>query len=205
MKAHLHTKLFEHNYVRSIILIVCVPHYWLQEVFARKRAEALSQRDPMTTSSMSGVCPPLELVVRSVNGQAKLTRNSSKRPLKISDGPRFNLDVQLEEIPIVISDEQYALLVKLLQSVRMRTRTNRLRKWWRDEGGAGSGRGEERTARRLWKFALGVTVGDIRDRNSRCSRSFALKRARQNVSYVNGYMRHLTEVGVVSVTFSRLF
>jgi len=153
----------------------------------------------MTTSSISGGRSPLELIVRSVCGQAKLTRNSSKHPLRISDGPRLNLEVQLEEIPIVVSDEQYTLLVKLLHALRRRTRANRLQKWWREGGGArGSGEREKRTAKKQWKFALGVTMGDIQDRNTRCSQSFALKRARQNVSYVHNYMRHLTEVGVVS-------
>ena len=171
------------------LLSHCCPS---QEEFTRKRGEVANQQNRMTASSMSGICPSIEPVVQSVSGQAKLTRNCSKVPLKISDGPRIKLDVQLEEIPIVVSDRQYALLVMLLDVLKLRARASKFRKWWSDEKGGSEGM----TARKMWKFALRVTMENIQQRNVRCSIGFALKRARQNVTYVAGYMRHLTEVSL---------
>ncbi len=167
----------------------------LQKEFMRKRAEVASQQDPMIASSKYGAWCPIEPIIRSVSGQAKLTRNLSKLPLKMSDGPRINLEVQLEEIPIVVSDKQYSLLVALLSMLRMKARAIKLRKWWKDE------KGGKKRARKLWNFALGVTLGSIRERNVRHSINFASERCRQNVAYVRGYMRHLTEVSYICIWY----
>ena len=63
----------------------------------------------MTVSTID-MQPPPEFIVKPVSGKAKLTRNCSKVPLRISDGPRFHLDAQLEEIPVIVSDRQYQAL-----------------------------------------------------------------------------------------------
>ncbi len=83
----------------------------------------------MTASTMSGLQPPTEFVIRPVSGCAKLTRNSVKTPLRIVDGPRFHLDVQLGEIPVVLTDQQYQTLVGLFEVVNLRLRAQRYRKW----------------------------------------------------------------------------
>ena len=75
-----------------------------------KHASVASQEQPMTASTIADVQPLPEFIIKPVSGKAKLTRNCSKVPLRITDGPRFHLDAQLEEIPIVLSDRQYQAL-----------------------------------------------------------------------------------------------
>ena len=147
----------------------------------------------MTTSSMLGLLPSIECIVQPISGQARLTRNCSKLPLKISDGPRFHLDVQLEEIPIVLSDQQYALLVSLFNAFQLRKLASKFQRW----------RSESVGAKSRWKFALDVTLEKIQERNIRHSLKFAQRRAQQNVVYVQGYTRHLTEVRNFEIKFGK--
>ncbi len=155
----------------------------------------------MTTSCMLGVQPTTECVIKPVSGQARLTRNCSTTPLRISDGPRLHLDVRLEEIPISVSENQYRQFLKLASSFKMRVRANKFRKW-RPVGAASSSvLGNEKA---WWRFALEAAMSQIRRRNQRCSLKFALKRARQNVVYVRGYTQHLTEVFMCTCTCGRM-
>ena len=94
-----------------------------------KHASVVSQEEPMTASTMSGEQPPVEFIIRPVSGQAKLTRNCSKTSLRIVDGPRFHLDVQVDEIPVVLSDKQYQSLVNLFEVFGLRVRAQMYRKW----------------------------------------------------------------------------
>lgn len=101
------------------------------------------------------------------------------------------MDMRLEEIPISLSDKQYCLLVKLLNTFKLRVRASRFKKW---RPGVGVVLGNERA---WWRFAMDAALERIRRRNKRCSLKFALERAKQNVVYVKGYTQQLTEVGVV--------
>ena len=83
----------------------------------------------MTASTLSGLQPLAEFVIRPVSGQARLTRNSLKTPLRIVDGPRFHLDVQLGEIPMVLTDQQYQVLVALFEVFDLRFRAQRYQRW----------------------------------------------------------------------------
>lgn len=150
----------------------------------------MSQLQPMTASVMSGLQQSAEFIVKPVSGQAKLTRNCSKNPLKISDGPRFHLETQLEEIPLVLSDKQYHSLVRLSDSFQLRMKAREFSRWKptvkvRDK------------PREWWRFAINVKLREIRERNRRKSIKYVLKRAQQNVVYVMGYTQHLTQVFLI--------
>lgn len=159
----------------------------------------------MTTSSMIGVIPSIETIIKPVSGQTRLTRNCSTTPLRISDGPRLHLDVRLEEIPIQLSDQHYCLLVKLFNAFKMRVRVERFKRW-RPTGKPVLG-----NAALWWRFATNATMDGIQAKNRRRSLQFALKKSRRNVAYVKGYTQHLTEVGwvrlgyVVLSTFMQYF
>ena len=155
----------------------------------RKKASVKAQEFSMTTSTMDGLQSSVQYVVKPVNGQAKLTRNSSKLPLKISDGARFHLEVQLEKIPITLSDQQYELMVELFDVFNLRVKARKYRQW------RPASRVME-SPRDWWKFAISSTFNKIREKNERRSKSFALKRAHQNVLYVEGYILHLTLVDI---------
>ena len=149
----------------------------------------------MTASSMMGLPPSVECLIKPVSGQARLTKNSLKAPLKISDGPRFHIDVQLKEIPISLSDEHYRLLVKLVSAFNLRARADKVKKWRPDVDSVFG------NAKVWWRFALCATMDRIRVRNHRHSIQFATKRARQNVLYVQRYTEYLTEVRVKGEIF----
>ena len=154
----------------------------------KKHAAVLTQQEPMTASSLLGVQPTIECLIRPISGQARLTRNCSESPLKISDGPRLHLDVRVDEIPISLSDRQYHRLVKLLDAFKLRVRASKFQKW---RPSVATVRGHGRV---WWRFAQDVTLERIRRRNRRSSLKFALQRAHQNVVYVRSYTQHLTEV-----------
>ena len=94
-----------------------------------KKAAASSWQQPMTANTISSLGHPVEYIIQPVSGQAKLLRNCSKTPLRISDGPRFHLDVQFGEIPIVLCDHQYQAFVKLLEVFNLRFRAQMYQKW----------------------------------------------------------------------------
>ena len=254
-----------------------------------KKAAVSSWQQPMTASTISSLGHPVEYIIQPVSGQAKLLRNCSKTPLRISDGPRFHLDIQFGEIPIVLCDHQYQAFVKLLEVFNLRFRAQLYQKWrpsvpvkerWVSSLFCSSlllspfplllpnppsplflcplplppslslfaffdlyphlsffpvslpfsllllsplsppsrlsssfslsiPQSPSRvlcatiwispspfSPRAWWKFATDCVLHKIQDRNKRHSKSFALKRARQNVVYVLGYTQHLTQVCV---------
>ena len=150
-----------------------------------KHGSVLTQQDPMTASTLLGVMPTCQCLVKPVSGQAKLTRNCSKTPLKISDGPRIHLDIKLDEIPVQLSDTQYEALVRVSEAFGMRVRARRFQRLRPLVGVAGN-------AREWWWFAIETALERIRHRNKTQSKDFALERARQNVVYVSAYVQHLT-------------
>ena len=94
-----------------------------------KKAAVSSWQQPMTASTISSLSHPVEYIIQPVSGQAKLLRNCSKTPLRISDGPRFHLDIQFGEIPIILCDHQYQAFVKLLEVFNLRFRAQMYQKW----------------------------------------------------------------------------
>ena len=100
-----------------------------QNAMLLKKAAANSWQHPMTASTISSLGHPVEYIIQPVSGQAKLLRNCSKTPLRISDGPRFHLDIQFGEIPIILCDHQYQAFVKLLEVFNLRFRAQMYQKW----------------------------------------------------------------------------
>ena len=94
-----------------------------------KKAAMATQQDTMSASMMASHQPSVEVVVKPTRGQVKLTRNCSKNPLTSSDGPRFSLDIQLDDIPVVVTDTQYCCVVRGVEEMVRRWRGRRWRKW----------------------------------------------------------------------------
>ena len=151
-----------------------------------KHGSVITQQDPMTASTLLGAPPTSECLIKPVSGQAKLTRNCLKTPLKISDGPRLHLDVQLDTIPVSLSDTQYESIVRVLESFHLRIQARKFQRWRPLVGVAGN-------AREWWGFAIATARQKIRQRNKSLSKHFALLRARQNVVYVTAYAQHLSQ------------
>ena len=158
-----------------------------------KHGSVMSQLQPMTASMMMGIQQTAEFIVKPLSWQAKLTRNRSRNPLKISDGPRIHLEMQLNEIPIVLSDQQYLTLVRLFDSFQLRLKAQEFQHWKPNVTV------KDRPSD-WWRFAIDVKLREIRDRNRQRSLKYTLMRAKQNVIYVMGYTQHLTQV-CVAVTW----
>ena len=94
-----------------------------------KKGNAMAMQDTMSSSFFSGVPQPLEHIMKPVSLWAKITRNCSPNPLKISDGPRVAVKVTVEDVPIVLSEQQFGALLKLMEVFRMRFRAERYYRW----------------------------------------------------------------------------
>ena len=94
-----------------------------------KRANAMAMQDPMSSSFFSGVSHTLEHIVRPVSCRAQITRNCSPNPLRISDGPRVAVRVTVEDVPIVLSEQQFGALLELTEAFRMRFRAEKYYRW----------------------------------------------------------------------------
>ena len=150
-----------------------------------KHGSVITQQEPMTASTLLGAPPTSECLIKPISGQAKLTRNCLKTPLKISDGPRLHLDIQLDKIPVTLSDTQYKSVIRVLESFSLRIQARKFQRWRPLVGVAGN-------AREWWAFAIDTALHKIRQRNKSLSRGLALLRARQNVVYVTAYAQHLS-------------
>ena len=99
-----------------------------QTAFLHKKAQVVSSAD-MMTSSMFTASSSSTFIVKPVSVQARITRNCSSSPLRISDGPRVKVKVRVKEVPVVISEEQCCAFVKLSSTVAMRTLSQRYSRW----------------------------------------------------------------------------
>eukprot|EP00731_Ephydatia_muelleri_P014885 Em0008g605a len=163
----------------------------LVEALREKHMMVCSQSDPMTSSTFEGLRTHT-LMVRPVSAQLRLTRNCSSSPLRLVDGPRFHFDVSMEEVPVSLTQGQYAMLVKLLHVFGLRLKARRFLKWRPDTP-------VKESPRLWWRFAASCIYHTIKERNRRHTWSYALQRARQNVSYVAGYSSTLAQQPLAEV------
>lgn len=84
-------------------------------------------QDLMTSSMMGGGSPALQHLVQPLSAQAKITRNCSTKGLKISDGPRFNVAIRIEEVPLVLCEDQMVRFVELSEVFKLRMRAENYR------------------------------------------------------------------------------
>ena len=92
-----------------------------------KSSSVMATHDMMASSYFSGLSPPTSDLVKPFSAEARITRNCSPNPLKISDGPRINLDIKLQEVPIVLSENQFIQFVQLLEVFKLRMRSQNYR------------------------------------------------------------------------------
>ena len=95
----------------------------------QKHTSVCYQPDLMTSSTFDGLQASHTLIVRPISAQLKLTRNCTASPLRLEDGPRFHFDVSMEEIPVSLTQGQYAVLVKLFHVFGLRLKARKFLKW----------------------------------------------------------------------------
>ena len=64
-----------------------------------------------------------------MSADAKLKRNGSQLPLRSRNTPRFICDIQLNKIPLSLSEDQYRGLVSLAREFERADKAKLYRKW----------------------------------------------------------------------------
>ncbi|XP_070615164.1 intermembrane lipid transfer protein VPS13D isoform X2 [Erythrolamprus reginae] len=126
-------------------------------------------------------------IVEPVCTSALLKRNCSKEPLRSRNMPRLEFDIQLETIPLKLSQMQYRQIMDFLKELDRKERQLKFRKWRPKVTVTGN-------CREWWLFALNAHLAEIRDQKERSSWGFVLGRARDAVLYTELYYKKLKEL-----------
>ncbi|XP_007940863.1 vacuolar protein sorting-associated protein 13D [Orycteropus afer afer] len=123
-------------------------------------------------------------ILEPVCASALLKRNCSKEPLRSRHTPRIECDIQLEIIPLKLSQLQYRQIMEFLKEVERKERQVKFRKWKPKVA-------VSENCREWWYFALNANLYEIREQRKCCTWAFLLHRARDAVSYTDKYFNKL--------------
>lgn len=123
-------------------------------------------------------------VLEPVCASALLKRNCSKEPLRSRHTPRIECDIQLETIPLKLSQLQYRQIMEFLRELERKERQVKFRKWKPKVA-------VSENCREWWYFALNANLHEIRQQRKCCTWGFLLHRARDAVSYTDKYFSKL--------------
>uniref|UniRef100_A0A670ZLE6 Vacuolar protein sorting 13 homolog D n=1 Tax=Pseudonaja textilis TaxID=8673 RepID=A0A670ZLE6_PSETE len=128
-------------------------------------------------------------IMEPVCTSALLKRNCSKEPLRSRNMPRLEFDIQLETIPLKLSQMQYRQIMDFLKELDRKERQLKFRKWRPKVTVSGN-------CREWWLFALNAHLAEITEQKARSSWEFALRRARDAVLYTELYYNKLKELSL---------
>ncbi|KAM6218900.1 intermembrane lipid transfer protein VPS13D [Rhynchocyon petersi] len=123
-------------------------------------------------------------ILEPVCASALLKRNCSKEPLRSRHNPRIECDIQLETIPLKLSQLQYRQIMGFLKELERKERQVKFRKWKPKVA-------VSENCREWWYFALNANLHEIREQRKCCTWDFLLHRARDAVSYTDKYFNKL--------------
>ncbi|XP_006885807.1 PREDICTED: vacuolar protein sorting-associated protein 13D [Elephantulus edwardii] len=123
-------------------------------------------------------------ILEPVCASALLKRNCSKEPLRSRHNPRIECDIQLETIPLKLSQLQYRQIMAFLKELERKERQVKFRKWKPKVA-------VSENCREWWYFALNANLYEIREQRKCCTWDFLLHRARDAVSYTDKYFSKL--------------
>lgn len=92
----------------------------LQEAMYHKSLSVTATQNMMSSSYFAGSTPLTKHLILPTSAQGRITLNRSPNPLKIADGPRVNVDLQINDVPIILSESQFNQLVKLSDAFKLR-------------------------------------------------------------------------------------
>ncbi|TRY62990.1 hypothetical protein TCAL_03981 [Tigriopus californicus] len=125
-----------------------------------------------------------EFILNPVSAQAKLKRDCSERPLNSRKTPRVVCDLELDCIPLEITDEQYQCLITGGRSLHQLHKNRLFWKWRPCEP-------VHNHAGIWWRYAIACHMERIRDRNHVAQWSTVLEKASENVLYVEAFKSYL--------------
>ncbi|XP_066231199.1 intermembrane lipid transfer protein VPS13D isoform X2 [Saccopteryx leptura] len=123
-------------------------------------------------------------ILEPVCASALLKRNCSKAPLRSRHMPRIECDIQLETIPLKLSQLQYRQIMGFLKELDRKERQVKFRRWKPKVAISGN-------CREWWYFALNANLHEIREQRRRYTWDFLSHRARDAVSYTDKYFNKL--------------
>ena len=125
-----------------------------------------------------------EFILSPVSASATIKRNCSETPLNSRKTPRVIGDLQLNSIPLEISDRQYQCALSGARSIHQ---LNKNRKYWRWKP-LYRVRGN---ARAWWQYAITCYLEEIRRKANNKKLSVILHKCRENVEYVSAFKLYL--------------
>ena len=125
-----------------------------------------------------------EFILSPVSASATIKRNCSERPLNSRKTPRFICDLQLNSIPLEISDRQYQCAMSGARSIHQ---LNKNRKYWRWRPICSV----HSNCRVWWQYAITSFLEEIRRKANNKKMSVILQKCRENVKYIAAFKRYL--------------
>ena len=136
------------------------------------------------SSDVTGMPIDHEYILAPVSGKAYLKRNCSEKPLTNRSTPRTVIDLQLDQVPVLLTAIQYKHLMEWSIAFSRANTLWKYRKWRPNVAINGN-------AKLWWKFAVDSHLHPFRERRRRRDWNFLLNRARDIVSYCDVYYVHL--------------
>ncbi|ELT97897.1 hypothetical protein CAPTEDRAFT_149660 [Capitella teleta] len=126
-----------------------------------------------------------EYIIQPVSVQAKMKRNTSALPLRSPNLPRIALDVEIESIPLALSQTQYRCMIEWVKEWKNFELKRKFLKWRPDKSV------KERCVLEWWKFAINSLQHGIQESKRRATKEYMVQRARDLVGYVDAYSDYL--------------
>ncbi|CAH1239855.1 VPS13D [Branchiostoma lanceolatum] len=130
-------------------------------------------------------------IICPVSAEARVWQNHSALPLRSRAMPRFQCEIQLDDLPISLNQTQFKCMMGLLREFDRYSLARKYRKGRPTEPVMGN-------CRQWWQFAIRCHLQSVQQRHHRASWQYVLQRARDNVQYVDLYSVHLTSPQTLS-------
>ncbi|GFQ85231.1 vacuolar protein sorting-associated protein 13D [Trichonephila clavata] len=127
-----------------------------------------------------------EYILAPVNADAHLTRNCSSKPLRSRFTPRIICDINLQKIPLSLSEVQYRQMMECVKAFEVLDVRWKHRKWRPNIP-------LKNNARKWWTYAIAVHLEPLQKQNKACTWSFVLERAHDINSYSKVYQEYLSK------------
>ncbi|XP_077998114.1 intermembrane lipid transfer protein VPS13D-like [Glandiceps talaboti] len=124
-------------------------------------------------------------ILQPVSAEAKFKRNLTALPLRSRNSPRLACELELQKIPLALAESQYRGILAMIKESERYDKARKYRKWRPMSKVKDS-------PSKWWKFAFNSILNKIKERNKRLQTSYVLKRAKDNVQYVEAYTQYLT-------------
>ena len=138
------------------------------------------------SSDFSGMPMDHEYILAPVSGKAYLKRNCSEKPLTSRLTPRTVIDLQLDQVPVLLTAIQYKHIMEWSIAFNRANTLWKYRKWRPTLPIMGN-------AKLWWKFAVDSHLHPLREKRRRRDKKFISQRCHDIKDYHDVYYKYLTE------------